>query len=156
MKTHARSGLVLTSLLAAGTLALWPAAFAQSTGSRHGDGKTMAHGKNMEDCQAMMEHHRQAMSETKAQNTALAAQVVEMNRAPDGEKSALLAAIVTTLVEQRTAMHTGEAAMQGKMMGHMMGHSQIGGDSMAQCPMMKEMTGSGPAAQPGRGENRKL
>lgn len=158
MKTHTRSGLLFGSFLATATLALWPAAHAQSTGSRQGDGKAMAHGKTMESCDHLMEQKHQAMAEMKAQDTALAAKVTAMNGAPDADKPALVAAIVTTLVEQRAATHTGEAALHGKMMAHMMDHSRMGGDSMDQCPMMKEMAAArtGPAAQPGRGENRKL
>jgi hypothetical protein len=34
-------------------------------------------------------------------------------------------------------MHTKQEAMQAKMMGHM----EMGKESMAQCPMMKEMKG---------------
>lgn len=51
----------------------------------------------------------------------------------------VIAAVLTSLVEQRIAMHAGMEKMQGKMMQHMMQHMQMGKGSMMKCPMMKEM-----------------
>jgi len=51
----------------------------------------------------------------------------------------LMAAVLTSMVEQRTAMHAGMEKMQGEMMQHMMQHMQMGKDSMMKCPMMQRM-----------------
>lgn len=53
--------------------------------------------------QDMQEHHRKLQEQAKAEDTALNAQVTAMNRAPDDRKVALMAAIITTMVEQRAA-----------------------------------------------------
>jgi hypothetical protein len=39
-------------------------------------------------------------------------------------------------------MRDGMMKMQHGMMGHMMEHMQAGKDSMAMCPMMKQMGGT--------------
>lgn len=72
----------------------------------------------------------------KAQDAELTAQVAKMNKAPKNEKVTLMAAVLTSMVEQRTAaMHARMKKMQGKMMQHM----QRGKDSMMKCPMMQGM-----------------
>ncbi|MEO6993625.1 MAG: hypothetical protein ABI273_08345 [Lacunisphaera sp.] len=62
-----------------------------------------------------------------------------MNSAPEAQKPALTAKVVTRMVEQQSAMHTKQEAMQTKMMQHMMRHMEMGKESMAECPMMKDM-----------------
>jgi hypothetical protein len=42
-------------------------------------------------------------------------------------------------VTQRRTMRDGAMKMQHGMMGHMMEHMQAGKDSVAICPMMKQM-----------------
>ena len=92
----------------------------------------------MERCEKMKEQKQTMMGEMKAQDVALATAVVKMNAATGEEKSAQLAAIVTSLVEQRTAMRVGMAKMQDQMMSHMMDHMQNGKESMMSCPMMSD------------------
>jgi len=60
--------------------------------------------------------HQTMMADMKAQNEALTAQVAEMNSAPADKKLDLLAALVTKLVEQRTAMGARMEKMQSEMM----------------------------------------
>ena len=91
----------------------------------------------MERCQAMMKHKQAMQADMKAQDADLTAQVAKMNSAPDSKKAGLMAGIVTTMVEQRTAMTAHKAKMDEEMMAHMMKHMQMGAESMAQCPMMK-------------------
>jgi hypothetical protein len=79
------------------------------------------------------------MAEMKAQDAELTAQVAEMNSASADKKVDLIAAILTDLVEGRTAMHARMVNMQEEMMPHMMQHMQMGQESMANCPMMKGM-----------------
>ena len=69
----------------------------------------------------------------------LATRVANMNGAAEGKKLDLLAAIVTNMVEQRTAMNMRMGKMQDEMMRHMMQHMQLGKESMSQCPMIKRM-----------------
>ena len=98
----------------------------------------MMEGKTKECCQGMKEQKQAMMAEIKAQDADLAAQVAQMNSAPEDKKLALLAAIVTRIVEQRTAMN----ARMEKMHGEMMQNMQMGKDSMSKCPMMKGMKGT--------------
>lgn len=93
----------------------------------------------LERCQEMAEMREKMMAEMKAQDAELTAQVAEMNDAPADNKIDLIAAAVTHMVEQRTAMHARMEKMQGEMMQHMAQHMQMGKESMANCPMMKGM-----------------
>ena len=71
-----------------------------------------------------------------AELTELAA---KMNRAPGDKQMALMADVITRIVEQQATMDQRKAKMNDAMMAHMMGHMQMGKDSMTQCPMMKSM-----------------
>ena len=95
----------------------------------------MMESKMMESCQAIMEQKQKIMAEMKAQDAELVAQVSKMNGAVEGKKLDLLAAVVTNMVEQRTAMNM----RMGKMENEMMQHMQMGKEFMSQCPMMKGM-----------------
>lgn len=97
----------------------------------------------MERCQEMQGQKQKMMAEMKTQDAELTAQVAEMNSAPADKKVALIAAVVTLLVEQRTAMHARLETIQGEMMPHMIQHMKMGRESMANCPMMKDMKGMG-------------
>jgi len=96
----------------------------------------MMSGSMMDRCNAMKQQKETMMSAMSAQDTALAVAVAKMNAATGDEKSAQLAAIVTSIVEQRSATRTGMAKMQEQMMAHLMDHMQNGKDSMMSCPMM--------------------
>ena len=142
-----RSSLVLVLALAIGNLSACAenhsgsgsAAMSQSAGSS--GGKMMTEDKTMERCQEMMKQKQKMMDDMKAQDSELTEQVAKMNSAPKDKKMRLMAAVITRMVEQRTAMHARMEKMQEKMMQHMMEHMQMGKDSMAQCPMMKGMKG---------------
>lgn len=114
-----------------------PAAPAQSGEHKMMDGKPMAEKGMMKQCQAMMEQEKKMMADMNAQDSKLTAEVAKMNRAPDDKKLDLLAAAVTLMVEQRTAMNARTAKMKDEMMQHM----QMGKESMAQCPLIKGMKG---------------
>lgn len=102
------------------------------------EGKTAKHGKMMADCESMMAEKKAMMSAMKTADAALASQVSAMNNAPAGQKSELMASILTALVEQRVAMNAKASEMSEKMMSHMMGHMGSDSGSMADCPMMEE------------------
>ncbi len=95
----------------------------------------------MESCQQMKEKKQELMADMKAQDAELTKAVAKINNAPEDQKMGLMAALITSMVEQRTDMHTRKAKMQEEMMSHMMEHMQMGKESMAQCPMMKRMKG---------------
>lgn len=101
--------------------------------------KNMAEAKMMDRCMEMAKMKKKMMADMKAQDAELTAQVAKMNKAPKNEKVTLMAAVLTSMVEQRTAMHAGMEKMQGKMMQHMMQHMQMGKESMMKCPMMQGM-----------------
>jgi glycerol-3-phosphate dehydrogenase len=69
----------------------------------------------------------------------LVARVAAMNSSPSGDQMRLLTAIVTQMVEQRSAMHVKMGKMDEDMMKHMMHHMEAGTESMAKCPMMAGM-----------------
>jgi hypothetical protein len=133
--------LIRSSLALALALAIWSPLKAQS--AEPAEGKKMAEGKMMACCQAMEEQKQKMMTEMKAQDAELAAQVAKMNSAPENEKMSLMAAVITRMVEQRTAMNACMEKMQEAMMKHTMQHMQMGKESMSQCPMMKGMEDMG-------------
>jgi hypothetical protein len=90
-------------------------------------------------CQAMMADHEKMMAEMKAADQRLDDLVAKMNAASGMEKADATAAVVSEMVTQRQAMRDGMLKMQQEMMGHIMEHIQAGQDSMAMCPMMKQM-----------------
>jgi hypothetical protein len=92
-------------------------------------------------CQAMMADHKKMMTEMKAADQRLDDVVAKMNAASGMEKADATAAVVNEMVTQRRTMRDGMMKMEGGMMGHMMEHMQAGKDSMAMCPMMKQMGG---------------
>lgn len=93
-------------------------------------------------CQAMMADHEKMMTEMKAADQRLDDLVAKMNAASGAEKGDAIAAVVNEMVTQRRTMRDGMMKMEGGMMGHMMEHMQAGKDSMAMCPMMKQMGGA--------------
>ena len=107
-------------------------------------GKTGAHGASVmkEHCQQMMEQKAKMKEEMKAQETQLTEQVTAMNRAPDDKKLALVAALLTTMLEQRVAMTARHEKMEMDMMDHMKQHADMGKGSMNTCPMMTGMHAS--------------
>jgi hypothetical protein len=90
-------------------------------------------------CHAMMAEREKMMTDMKAADQRLDDLVAKMNAASGMEKMAATATVVTELVTQRRTMRDGMAKTQQGMMGHMMEHMQAGKDSMAMCPMMKQM-----------------
>jgi hypothetical protein len=90
-------------------------------------------------CQAMMADREKMMTEMKAADQRLDDLVAKMNAASGMEKAEATAVVVNEMIAQRKAMQDGMMKMQQGMMGHMMEHMQAGKDSMAMCPMMKQM-----------------
>ena len=118
-------------------LAIWSPV--QALAADPAEGKMMTEGKMKDCCQAMKEQKDKLMAEMKAQDADLAAQVAAMNSAPEDKKLGLMAAIVTHMVEQRTAMNVRMEKMHEQMMEHMMKHMQMGKESMSKCSTMKGM-----------------
>jgi hypothetical protein len=146
MKNQTNTNLLLRSSLALVlALAIWSPV--QTRSAEPADGKMMMEGKMMTEtnmmqrCQEMKEQKEKMMADMKAQDAELAVQVAKMNSAPENKKLDLMAAVVTQMVEQRTAMNVRKAKMDEEMMKHMMQHMQMGKESMSQCPMMKGMKG---------------
>ena len=92
-------------------------------------------------CQAMMAEKEKMMTDMKAADQRLDGLLATMSTASGMEKTAATSAVVTEIVTQDRAKRAGMAKMQEDMMGHMMEHMQAGKDSMASCPMMKQMGG---------------
>ena len=92
-------------------------------------------------CQAMMAERDKMMTDMKATDQRLDDLVATMNTASGMEKMAATATVVTEKVTQDRTMRDGMMKMQQDMMGHTMEHMQAGKESMASCPMMKQMGG---------------
>ncbi len=138
MNKQTNTNIISRSILAfALALIIWAPLHSQSAESVAG--KNMTEAKMMEHCQEMKDQKQKMMAEMQAQDAELTAKLTEMNSAPVDKKVNLIAAVVTRMVEQRTAMHARMEKMQQEMMPHMMQHMQMGKDSMANCPMMKDM-----------------
>lgn len=161
MKNTMTTNLLLRSSLAVAlALAIWTPA--QSQSAEPAEGKMMMGDKMMDDstnaampdtmaqqpmtkanmmaaCQKMKEQKQKMKEDMMAQGSQLTEQIAEMNRAPADQKLDLMAAILTRMEAQKIAMDARKAKMEEAMMQHMMQHMQMGKDSMAQCPMMKDM-----------------
>ena len=118
-------------------LAIWSPVRAQSP--EPAEGKTVTAATMMERCQEMKQQKQNMKDDIKAQDAQLTEQLADMNRAPEDQKTGLMAAALTHMVEQRIAMDARRAQMEEAMMQHMMQHIQMGKESMSQCPMMKGM-----------------
>ena len=90
-------------------------------------------------CKTTMEHKAAMAAETKAQDAALTEMIAKMNRTSGAEQATLMAAVLTRMVEERVARNVHMAAMDHETMQHMMKHMTVDKDSMAHCPMMKDM-----------------
>jgi len=138
MKNQSTRSRLLCSALALG-LILALGSPVQSQAPQPAEGKMMMPVDMKEHCQAMKERKEQMKADMKTQDDELAALVARMNSAPADKKLDLLAAVVTTMVEQRTVRNARMEAMQSEMMTHMMGHMPMGKDSTTMCPMMMGM-----------------
>lgn len=87
----------------------------------------------------MMAEREKMMADMKAADQRLTDLVARMNSTSDIDKTTATAAVVTEMVAQNRTMREHMMKMQQSMMPHMMEHMQEGKDSMAMCPMMKQM-----------------
>lgn len=135
-----RTALTLTLALAAWSPLRMFAADPAQPGKMPMEGKMMeSHQTMTESPQAMMQRHQAMMADMKAKDAELTAQVAKMNSAPTNQKLDLLAAIVTRLVEQRTAMTAHMGMMQEEMMKCTMPGMPMGKESMSKHPMKSGM-----------------
>ena len=78
-------------------------------------GEMMSETNRMPRAQTMPEQREKMMADLKAQDTQLAGQIYEMNHAPADKKLNLMAAIVTQMSAERTAMNARMKAMHETM-----------------------------------------
>jgi hypothetical protein len=90
-------------------------------------------------CQAMMADREKMAAEMKSAEERLGDLVTTMNAATGMDKTTAIAAVINEMIMQRRALKDGMMKSQHGMMTHMMEHMQAGKDSMAMCPMMKQM-----------------
>jgi len=147
MKTRGLATMILAGCLLAG------AAGAQMTPEMHsapkaGQAKTgMTADEMMTKCKAMMAEREGMMTHMKAMDATVDQLVAAMNAADRDHKVEAMSAVIGELVAQRKAMREMSGKMDGQMMKHMMEHMRSGTmASMADCPMMKEMTAAAPRA----------
>ena len=96
----------------------------------------------MAKCMAMKAEHEKMMADVQAADQRLDSLVAKMNAASGPAKIDATAAVVREIVGQRKAMRESMMTMQHGMMEHIGNHMQAGAESMAMCPMMKEMGGA--------------
>ncbi len=138
LQKHNQTNLIIRSGLAlAFALAVCSPVLAQS--DKPTEGKELMKSEMMEGCKEMKAQKLKMKEDMKAQNTELTEHVAKMNSAPEDKKIDIMAAVVTHMVEQRIAIDARKAKMEEEMMKHMMQHMQMGKESMAKCPMMKDM-----------------
>ena len=92
-------------------------------------------------CQAMMAEKQTMMADMKAGDERLDGLVGAMNAASGLAKADATTAVVSEMVTQQRTMRDSKMKKDQDMMAHMMEHMQAGTDSMAACPMMKQMGG---------------
>jgi hypothetical protein len=147
MKKQTHTNLIIRSSVAlALTLAIWTPGQARSAEPTAGmmmGGKMMSETNMTPRHQAMQERRGKMMADMQAQDAQLTGQITEMNSAPENKKLDLMAAIVTRMLAQRTAMNTRMQNMQGEMMGNMMPTMQMDTNSMSQDSTMQGMKGMG-------------
>lgn len=113
-----------------------PKSEGKQTGAKPGmmdDKKMMAH------CMEMMQKRDRMQAEFKAMDTRMDDLMAKMNAAGDTDKREAMMAVITEMVAQHRSQRDRMVSMQADMMRHMMEHMQMGKQSMAMCPMMKEM-----------------
>lgn len=102
------------------------------------------------ECKDMMEQKKKLAADVKSKDAELTELVDKMNRASGDKQMTLMATVITQIVEKQVAMNQRKAKMKDAMMAHMMDHMQMGKDSLAQCPMMKDVNDMrGMSAMPG-------
>jgi uncharacterized protein HemX len=147
-----RSSLLL-AVAVAFAVAIWSPVQAQK--AEPAEGKMKMDGKMMEGCEAMQAQKKAMMEDMKAQDVELTEHVAQMNSAPADKKVDQIAAVVTHMVEQRIAMDARMAKMHEEKMEHMMEHMQMDKESMAQCPMMKDMSEKSAGTHEGHRDEQK-
>ena len=93
----------------------------------------------MAKCKAAMAGHEKMMADMKAADQRLDELAATMTSAAGPAKVDATAAVVSEIVAQRKTMRESMMKMHHDMMGHMVEHMQAGAESMAMCPMMKDM-----------------
>lgn len=127
--------LIGTSLALALALAVWSPAQAGSDDT--GDGAALTESQMAEHCNAMKAAKLKLREDVKSQDAQLSEQVAKMNLAPVDQKLGLMAALLTTIVDQKIAMDVRRAAGDDGMMHHMARHMQSGKSSMPCCSATK-------------------
>ncbi len=94
------------------------------------------------DCTKMMADTSSRTMDVQAMDVQLDQKVAEMNLATGDRKIAAMAAVINELVSQRKAVRDRVLAMQCAMMGQTGASHPPQGDSMSECPMMKDSGGS--------------
>ncbi len=131
---NSKSKLLVASGLALGlAFAAWSPLRAQSADSA--DGAKLTESQMAEHCREIRDQKLQIRADIKAQDVRLTERLAELNGATDEKKVGLMAAVLTSVIEQRIAMDVRRAKLDDGMSRHWMQHSQLGKDSMSTCPM---------------------
>lgn len=131
--------LIHSSLALALALAIWLPA--QSPAAEPENAKPMTEEKMKACCGVMKTQMGKMKADVKAQDDALTEQVAKMDGAPDDEKLAAMAAVITRMAENRIVMDAKMDILHTAMRQHIMQHMSMSKESIAGCPMMKGMTG---------------
>ena len=138
---------IMTAVAASGAALVIAASptFAAQTAETHKHPATTAkstpHAAMDAKCQTMMAEKQTMMADMKAADQRIDGLVATMNAASGMAKADATTAVVSEMVTQQRTMRDSKMKMDQDMMAHMMEHMQAGKDSMAACPMMKQMGG---------------
>ncbi len=90
-------------------------------------------------CHALMDEHEKATADANSVDRRLDRLIATMTAASGTEKMAATTEVIAELVSQHRTMRDAAMRSRQSMMSHMMEHMQAGKQSMATCPMMKQM-----------------
>jgi hypothetical protein len=116
MKNPASIHIIRSSLLLA---LLLPVCFTLQAEPATATSSPKAEPEKPDHCQMVEQQKQQLRDDMKAQDAALTEQLAQMNSAPDDKKLALMAAVVTRMVEQRIAMDGRRAKIDEMIRQHM-------------------------------------
>lgn len=92
-------------------------------------------------CQLMIAQKQRLSEMATQQEAALAGAIAKMNEATGEEKSTLMAAVISLLVQQRVDTQTEVALMEQRKLVHLIQHLESGLDSLVACPMLNDASG---------------
>lgn len=90
-------------------------------------------------CEELKQQRDKLRSDTRLQGVAMTRELAKMNAASAEEYPRLLSLVVNQIAVQQSAMAERQAQLDDDMLEHVMKHIQLGGDSVAPCPLIRRI-----------------